>query len=260
VYPWPKCSTVTWIELPNQDSEAADPYSGKRSRWPSPELSEPVGQKKARPRPPDELVETDSDSDEVEVEEMIIDESFSQKPKSSRRPDRTSRKTIRKVRLDRWAKNRMAHGKQVQDATTPVEGSFSMRVDSDATFPSQGTPCPTEGNVKRKGQFVLLDPGRVFLHMFQVTHSQNLIMTTIECCAIGLRLGTNELEPRLQRPVKARTRATPGTGRSGFIGCAIMRMSIDNTNKRSLPNLCVSLVQFQVYLYVRYFECVLTQL
>ena len=60
----------------------------------------------------------------------------------------------------------MAHGKQVQDTTVPADGSFSMRVDSDDTFPSQSTSCPTEENVKRKGQFVLLDPGRVFLHGF----------------------------------------------------------------------------------------------
>ena len=166
VYPWPKCSTVTWVELPNQDSEAADPYSGKRSRWSSPEMGEPVGQKKARSCPPDELGESDSDSDEVEVEEMIIDESFSQKTRSSRRPDRTSRERIRKVRLNRWAKNRMAHGKQVQDTTHPADGSFSMRVDSDDTFPSQSTSRPTEENVKRKGQFVLLGLGRAFSHRF----------------------------------------------------------------------------------------------
>lgn len=131
-------------------------------------MSEPVGQKKARSRPPEELVESDSDSDEVEVEEMIIDESFWQQPRSSRRPNPTSREKIRKARLDRWAKNRMAHGKQVQDATVPADGSFSMRVDSDDTFPSQSTPWQAEENVKRKGQFVLLDSGRAFsfLHWF----------------------------------------------------------------------------------------------
>lgn len=156
VYPWPKCSTVTWVELPNQEFETADPYSGKRSRWSSPETSEPTEQKKARSRPPDERLEADFDSDEDEVEDMIIDESFSQKPRSGRRPDPTSREKVRKARLNRWAKNRMAHGKQVQDTTVPPDGSFSMRVDSDDIFPSQSTPWPIEENVKRKGQILWL--------------------------------------------------------------------------------------------------------
>jgi len=116
-------------------------------------MGEPVGQKKARPRLPEELVESDSDPDEVEVEEMIIDESFLQQPRSSRRPKATSREKIRKARLDRWAKNRMAHGKEAQDATVPADASFSMRVDSDDTFPSQSTPWQVEENVKRKGQW-----------------------------------------------------------------------------------------------------------
>ncbi|KAH0827525.1 hypothetical protein J3R83DRAFT_4238 [Lanmaoa asiatica] len=153
VYSSPKCSTVTWVELPNQDIEAGDLYSGKRSRWSSPETSEPVAQKKARSRPQDEMGETDfnsdEDGDEDEVEEMIIDESFSQKPRSGRRPDPTSREKIKKARLDRWAKHRMALEKRVQDATVPADGSFSMRVDSEDTLPSQSTPWPTEENFKR---------------------------------------------------------------------------------------------------------------
>jgi hypothetical protein len=60
----------------------------------------------------------------------------------------------------------MVYGKQVKDTTVPADGSFSMRVDSDDTLPSQSTPWPTEENVKRKGQLVLLDPGRAFLHGF----------------------------------------------------------------------------------------------
>lgn len=151
VYSWPKCSTVTWVELPNQDLETTDSYSGKRSRWPSPETSEPATLKKARSRPPDEMDETDFDEDEAEdeVEEMIIDESFSQKPRSGRRPDPTSREKIKKARLDRWAKLRMTHEKQAQDTTVPADGSFSMRVDSEDTLPSQSTPWPTEENLKR---------------------------------------------------------------------------------------------------------------
>ncbi|KAG8213709.1 hypothetical protein J3R82DRAFT_10409 [Butyriboletus roseoflavus] len=151
VYPWPKCSTLTWVELPNQDLETADVYSGKRSRWPSPEMSEPIAQKKARSRLPDEMdgAGVDSDEDEDEVEEMIIDESFLQNTRSSRRPDPTSREKIKKARLDRWAKHRMAHEKQVQDTTVPTDGSFSMRVDSEDTFPSQSTAWSTEENFKR---------------------------------------------------------------------------------------------------------------
>ena len=151
VYSWPKCSTITWVELPNEDLETTDLYSAKRSRWSSPETGEPVAQKKARSRPPDEMdgADFDSDEDEDEVEEMIIDESFSQKTRSSRRPNPTSREKIKKARLHRWARHRMAREKQAQETTAPADGSFSMRVDSEDTLPSQNTPWPTEANFKR---------------------------------------------------------------------------------------------------------------
>ncbi|KAF8135692.1 hypothetical protein EV363DRAFT_1321334 [Boletus edulis] len=149
VYPWSKCSTITWAEPANQEFETADPNTTKRSRW-SPETSEPTAQKKARPRPLDDIIETSFDSDEGEVEKMIIDESFSHKPRSSRKHDPTSREKIRKARLDRWTKNRMTHDKQGQDITVPADNSFSMRVDCDDTFPSQTTQCSVEENVKRK--------------------------------------------------------------------------------------------------------------
>ncbi|KAN0090905.1 hypothetical protein V8E55_004471 [Tylopilus felleus] len=151
VYPWAKCSTVAWVELPNQEFETTDPNSGKRSRWPSPETSEPVGQKKARSCPADEMVETGSDPDEDEVEHMIIDEYCSRKPRSGRRRDPTSREKIRKARLDRWAKNKMAREDPVQDTTVPADSSFSMRVDTDDAVPSRSTSYSVKENVKRRG-------------------------------------------------------------------------------------------------------------
>lgn len=131
-------------------------------------MSEAAAQKKARSRPPDEMNGTgfDSDEDEDEVEEMVIDESFSQKPRSGRRHDPTSREKVQKARFDRWAKLRVAHEKQIQDTSVPADGSFSMRVDSEDTLPSQSTPWPTEENLKRTSQFVLLDPVRAFSHGF----------------------------------------------------------------------------------------------
>ena len=153
MYPWPKCPTVTWIKLSNHDFETADPDSGKRSRSLSPGVNEPIGQKKARSRPPDAVVENGFSSDEDGVERMVIDEAFSQIPRSGRRPDPTSREKIRKARLDRWTKNRMVRRKQFQDTAVPAnaDGSFSMRVDNDDISPSQGTSWPAEENVKRKG-------------------------------------------------------------------------------------------------------------
>lgn len=150
MYPWPKYSTVTCAELRNQDSETADSNSGKRSRWSSPEASRPAAQKKARSRPPDETDDSDfgSDEDADEVEEMVIDESFSQKPRSSRRSNSTGRQKINRTRLDRWAKNKAVSEKQVRETAVPAEGSFSMRVDSDGAIPSQ----TTSSSSKRKGR------------------------------------------------------------------------------------------------------------
>lgn len=165
VYPWPKCSTVTWVELPNREFETADPDSGKRSRWSSPE-SESAAQKKARSRPPDETDESDFDSDEDEVEHMVIDESFSHKPRFDRRSEPTSREKIRRARLERWAKNRTVFGKRVPKTTVPTESSFSMRVDSESTLPSQNTPWSAEEGIKRKGLFCCYGLVTCFSHRF----------------------------------------------------------------------------------------------
>lgn len=178
VYPWPKCPSVTWIELPNQGFETTDPCSGKRSRWSSPETSEPVAQKKVRSRPADKSNGTTFDSeeseDEVEVEEMIVDENFSQKSTSNSRYS-NRRDRIHKERRGRWERIRMVYQEQVQDFTTTADGSFSMRVDSDP-IPS----WPTEEN-KRKGNFLLHDPCQACSHDFQATHPQNLTTRAIKC-------------------------------------------------------------------------------
>ncbi|KAG9316377.1 hypothetical protein JVU11DRAFT_2410 [Chiua virens] len=155
--------------MPNQDYDTTAPDSGKRSRWPSPETSEPIAQKKARFRFSDKTDESDLESDEDEVEEMIIDESFSQRPRSSRRPNATSREKLKKTRQERWSKNRMAYETQLHDTVIPADGSFSMRVDSDDTLHFQNTPWSTEGN-KRKGQIFLQD---------LVARSKSLITTDL---------------------------------------------------------------------------------
>ncbi|KAF9244937.1 hypothetical protein BU15DRAFT_71296 [Melanogaster broomeanus] len=148
VYPWPKSCIITRVERPDQSFEVADHYTTKRTRKISPDLSEPAPQK--RPRADDEF---GSDSDEEEVEKMVVDEPSIPrvpKPTSDRKPDRTSRDMLKKARLQRWAKNKMAQEKQRQAVPTTAESS-SMSVDSEYNPTSQSTTLPTEHNEKRKG-------------------------------------------------------------------------------------------------------------
>ena len=165
MYPWPKCSTVTCVELPNQDFEPTDPNSGKRSRWSSPEVNEPAAQKRARSHFPEETDESDFTSDEDEVQKMIIDESFSQKPRSRSKP--TGREKVKVARLQRWAKNRTVRAaceERVQETIVPAGSSFSMRVDSEGTLPSQSTAQPTKERFKRKGRFRRHTHNQTLLH------------------------------------------------------------------------------------------------
>lgn len=149
------------------------------------------------------MVETGSDPDEDEVEHMIIDEYCSRKPRSGRRRDPTSREKIRKARLDRWAKNKMAREDPVQDTTVPADSSFSMRVDTDDAVPSRSTSYSVKENVKRRGQFVVLNPNRAFLPEFQATYIESLIVTATEYRVMVLRMDISELELPLGRPAKA---------------------------------------------------------
>ncbi|KIJ67930.1 hypothetical protein HYDPIDRAFT_107472 [Hydnomerulius pinastri MD-312] len=161
VHSWPNYPSITKIDPPNQTPRTTDQYAPKRTRSASPETSEPALQKRARsqylqPCISDDSDDFDSDFDEEEVEEMVVDERHAPrmpKPNSGRQSERTSREQIKKERLARWAKNRKAQEKHYPEPPIAGEGSFSMRVDSEDNTATQSSTLPTEECMKRKGGF-----------------------------------------------------------------------------------------------------------
>lgn len=161
VYPGGMLSSITRINTEEQNPSVCDPSGTKRARALSPEPSEPILPKRARSyRAPsgaaDDSDQTDTDSEEDEVEEMIIDDEVAAcMPKSSYRKLRQSnREALHTRRQWRWNMNKKRQKKYRQDIPMSTESSFSMRVDSEEHFNAYRGMSPIAEQGKRKGMFV----------------------------------------------------------------------------------------------------------
>ncbi|KAL4063070.1 hypothetical protein V8B97DRAFT_1891462 [Scleroderma yunnanense] len=159
VYPGGKLSSITRVSTEDQNVSMCEPSGTKRMRMTSPEFSEPTLQKRARSYRSqsgtvDDTNQTDTDSEEDEVEDMIIDERISTstpKPSSTRKPGQSSRETMHLERRRRWQKNKKRQEKYLQDVPISAESSFSMRVDNEENSGAARNMSPIAERVKRKG-------------------------------------------------------------------------------------------------------------
>lgn len=159
VYPPPKLSSITAVDLQSRNSPSYDSFGPKRSRMSSPEYNASVPQKKARSchppcDSPDAFVSTASDSEEDQVEEMAIDGNWSSstpKHPSDWNPSRKCRERQKAQRQQRWEWNRRLEQKYGQEQSISAEASFSMQVDQEGEVTYSHVTRPATYPAEQKG-------------------------------------------------------------------------------------------------------------
>ncbi|OAX41057.1 hypothetical protein K503DRAFT_854905 [Rhizopogon vinicolor AM-OR11-026] len=150
-------TSIAKVDPQAQGSRAHSPLGPKRprARTPTPEASTPLPSKRARPRRTyangeDYSSDNESDEDEEEVKQMVVDDIACHKIKPPSNAVRLGREELKKQRDRRWQNNKRAQEKYSQESQTDQQ---PMSMDAEQFASHISADAQTEETTKRKGGF-----------------------------------------------------------------------------------------------------------